>query len=105
MTPIGMKNIFGDTDPEKLPMVVPDDWVTTTVNCRAAVSRKRQAMRAHHSQINDEFPLLAMPEEVATEYFHEEHFHLATSRVPVSLPETDVFSGIEVEEPVSEATA
>ena len=91
---------FGVERPEDLPFVTPDEWITTTVDIRDGVRRKRQALIAHHSQIAPDWPMLAMPEEVNIEHFGTEAFQLVISRVPVTLPETDVFAGIVVEEAV-----
>ncbi|MDQ6847586.1 MAG: PIG-L family deacetylase [Candidatus Dormibacteraeota bacterium] len=96
----GMEPPFGVENPEDLPFVTPDAWITTTVDVRKGIRRKREAMIAHHSQIGPDWPLLAIPEEVNIEHFGEESFQLVISRVPVTLPETDVFAGIAVEEAV-----
>ncbi|MGH7723043.1 MAG: N-acetyl-1-D-myo-inositol-2-amino-2-deoxy-alpha-D-glucopyranoside deacetylase [Candidatus Dormibacteria bacterium] len=92
---------FGVDNPEDLPFVTPDEWITTTVDIRAAVRRKRQALVAHHSQIGPDWPMLAVPEEVTIEHFGTEAFQLVISRVPVTLPETDLFAGITAEEAVA----
>jgi LmbE family N-acetylglucosaminyl deacetylase len=90
----GAASPFGETDPANLEFVTPDEWVTTVVDCRDQISRKRAALRAHRSQLNDEFPLLSIPEEVLREQFPDEHFQLLLSRVPTTLPESDVFAGL-----------
>jgi mycothiol S-conjugate amidase len=71
-----------------------DELVTTTVSCPDQMSRKIAALRAHHSQITDDFPYLAVPEELAREHFSDEYFQLVKSRVPVQVPESDVFAGL-----------
>jgi N-acetyl-1-D-myo-inositol-2-amino-2-deoxy-alpha-D-glucopyranoside deacetylase len=90
----GMPSPFGEVDPESLEFVTPDEWVTTVVDCREQVARKRAALRAHRSQLTDDFPLLNIPEEVVREHFAAEHFQLVVSRVPTALPESDVFAGM-----------
>jgi hypothetical protein len=45
--------------------------------------------------------MLAVPEEVTREHFATEFFQLVISRVPVTLPEMDVFAGIAAAEPVA----
>ena len=92
---------FGVENPEDLPFLTPDEWVTTTVDVRAGIRRKRDALRAHHSQIGEDWPMLAMPEDVNIEHFGEETYELAIAHVPTSLPETDIFAGIEAAEPVA----
>ncbi|MBJ7594710.1 MAG: PIG-L family deacetylase [Candidatus Dormibacteraeota bacterium] len=96
----GMEPPFGVENPEDLPFVTPDEWITTTIDVRKGIRRKREAMIAHHSQIGPDWPLLAIPEAVNIEHFGEESFQLVISRVPVSLPETDLFAGLSVEEAV-----
>jgi N-acetyl-1-D-myo-inositol-2-amino-2-deoxy-alpha-D-glucopyranoside deacetylase len=95
----GMDPPFGAQDTSDLPFLTPDDWITTTIDCRSVIGRKRDALRAHHSQIAPDWPMLAIPEEIATE-FADEHFQLVISRQPPVLPETDVFAGV-VPEPAS----
>jgi mycothiol S-conjugate amidase len=95
----GIDTPFGDGDPEESPFLTPDAWVTTTVDCREYLATKREAMLAHHSQIQPDWPLLNVPDEIAQE-FGIEYFVLAISRTPPVLPETDVFAGVLVEQPV-----
>jgi len=90
----GMKPPFGDTDPDSLEFITPDDWVTTAVNCRDQLGRKRQALSAHRSQLTEDFAMLSVPEEVLREHFPSEFFQLVVSRVPSGLPESDVFAGL-----------
>lgn len=94
----GMDPPFGVENPEELTFVTSDERVTTTVNCRDQVSRKRTALRAHRSQIAPDWPMLKIPEEIAREHFADEHFELVISRVPTRVPETDVFAGLEAVE-------
>lgn len=90
----GLKPPFGDTDPEALAFVTPDERVTTVIDCRDQLLRKREALRAHRSQLSDDFALLSVPEDLLREHFFTEHFQLVVSRVTTSLPETDVFAGL-----------
>lgn len=91
----GMEPPFGIENPEDLPFVTPDEWITTTVDIRNGVRRKRAALLAHHSQITPDWPMLAIPEDVSIEHFGTEAFQLVISRNVPSLPETDLFAGIE----------
>jgi N-acetyl-1-D-myo-inositol-2-amino-2-deoxy-alpha-D-glucopyranoside deacetylase len=90
----GMKPPFGEADPESLEFITPDERVTTRVDCRDQLSRKREALIAHRSQLTEEFAMLSVPEEILREHFHDEFYQLAISRVPTSVPETDVFAGL-----------
>ena len=91
---------FGVENPEDLPFITPDEWVTTSVDIRDAVRRKREALVAHKSQIAPDWPMLRVPEEVTREHFGTESFQLVVSHVPTSLPESDVFAGVEIAEAV-----
>jgi N-acetyl-1-D-myo-inositol-2-amino-2-deoxy-alpha-D-glucopyranoside deacetylase len=93
-TAAGMKPPFGDADPDSLEFITPDDWVTTAVECRDQLSRKRDALRAHRSQLTEDFALLSVPEELLREHFSKEYFQLVLSRVSTTTPETDVFAGL-----------
>jgi N-acetyl-1-D-myo-inositol-2-amino-2-deoxy-alpha-D-glucopyranoside deacetylase len=97
----GMPPPFGVEHPEDLPFVTPDEWITTTVDVRDGIGRKRRALLAHRSQIAPDWPMLAIPEEVNMQHFGDESFQLVISRVPTTLPETDVFAGIEAAEPAA----
>src|ERR1700730_9435729 len=96
----GRESPFGVDDPDQLPFLTPDDWVTTTIDCRTTIGRKREALRAHRSQIGPDWPLLSIPDGVAAE-FADEYFQLIISRKPATLPETDVFAGVVVAEPAA----
>ncbi len=93
---VGMDHPFEGRDPKELEFATPDRYVTTTLDVRAGTARRRKALLAHHSQIGPDFPMLAVPEEVVNDLFGDEHYQLALSRVPVSLPETDLFAGVSV---------
>jgi N-acetyl-1-D-myo-inositol-2-amino-2-deoxy-alpha-D-glucopyranoside deacetylase len=90
----GQPSPFGDVSPEELEFVTRDEFVTTTVAGPDQMSRKIAALRAHHSQITDDFPYLALPEDLAREHFSDEYYQLVFSHVPVQLPETDLFAGL-----------
>jgi N-acetyl-1-D-myo-inositol-2-amino-2-deoxy-alpha-D-glucopyranoside deacetylase len=91
----GMDPPFGATDTSDLPFLTPDEWVTTRIDARSVITRKREALRAHRSQIAPDWPMLAIPEDAA-HAFADEFFSLVISRTPPVLPETDVFAGIAV---------
>jgi N-acetyl-1-D-myo-inositol-2-amino-2-deoxy-alpha-D-glucopyranoside deacetylase len=87
---------FGAEDTSDLPFLTPDEWVTTKVDCRSVIMRKRDALRAHRSQIAPDWPMLAIPDAIA-QAFADEFYQLVITRTPATLPETDVFAGIEAE--------
>jgi LmbE family N-acetylglucosaminyl deacetylase len=55
-------------------MGVPEDRITTTVDVSAFVDRKREALAAHASQVDETSFFLAMPIEVFREMFGTEWF-------------------------------
>ena len=76
------------------------ELVTTRIDCRTTVLRKREALRAHRSQIAPDWPLLRVPEDMALKYA-DEWFQLVITRKPRPERETDLFEGITAEEPVA----
>jgi N-acetyl-1-D-myo-inositol-2-amino-2-deoxy-alpha-D-glucopyranoside deacetylase len=89
----GMEPPFGEENPDNLEFLTPDEFVTTTIDCRSVVARKRDALRAHRSQISPDWPQLTIPDDIAVQ-FAGEFFQLVISRTPAVLPETDLFAGI-----------
>jgi mycothiol S-conjugate amidase len=69
--------------------------VTTRVQCSAYFGQRDEALRAHATQIDPEGHFFAAPTEWQQRLWPTEEFELARSQVPVSLPETDLFAGIE----------
>lgn len=98
---LGVEPPFGVEEAENLPFLSPDDRVTTRVPCVEGVVRKRDALRAHKSQIGPDWPMLNVPDDVALELFAYEEYALIISRVRSDLPEADLFAGVEVEEPAA----
>src|SRR5580704_14571624 len=89
----GMDPPFGDANPDEMEFLTPDDEVTTTIDCVDVIGRKRDALRAHRSQISADWPQLTLPDEVMKQ-FADEYYQLVISRKPAVLPETDLFAGI-----------
>ncbi|MBS4729236.1 mycothiol conjugate amidase Mca [Mycobacterium sp. SM1] len=73
------------------------DRVTTRVECSAYFSQRDEALRAHATQIDPEGAFFAAPIAWQQRLWPTEEFELARSRVVVKLPETDLFTGIEVD--------
>ncbi len=69
--------------------------VTTRVECSAYFERRDDALRAHATQIDPTGDFFTAPIEWQQRLWPTEEFELARSRVPVTLPETDLFAGIE----------
>jgi mycothiol S-conjugate amidase len=74
------------------------DRVTTRVECSAYFSQRNDALRAHATQIDPQGGFFDAPIAWQQRLWPSEEFELARSRVPVRLPETDLFAGIEPEQ-------
>lgn len=61
-------------DPDGFTMGVPEQRITTTVDVSAFVDRKREALAAHASQVDETSFFLAMPAEIFREMFGTEWF-------------------------------
>lgn len=72
-----------------------DRRVTTRVPCADYFDARDAALRAHASQIPPDSSFFAVPREFERRLWPTEDFELATSRVPTSFPEDDLFAGIE----------
>jgi mycothiol S-conjugate amidase len=73
------------------------DRVTTRVECAKYFPLRDDALRAHQTQIDPTSFFFATPMEWQQELWPTEEYELARSRIPVELPETDLFAGIETD--------
>ena len=71
--------------------------VTTQVECGDYFSNRAEALTAHATQIDPAGAFLASPVEVQQEVWPTEEFELAQTRVLATLPEDDLFAGIEAD--------
>jgi N-acetyl-1-D-myo-inositol-2-amino-2-deoxy-alpha-D-glucopyranoside deacetylase len=90
----GIDPPFGETNPDEMEFLTQDADVAATIDTVSVIGRKRDALRAHHSQISEDWPQLSMPDDVLKQ-FADEYFQLAMSRKPAVLPETDLFAGVD----------
>jgi LmbE family N-acetylglucosaminyl deacetylase len=67
--------------------------ITTTVDVSSVADRKREALRAHASQLAESW-FATMPPEIYGEFFQVETFMRAADRTGAPLPETDLFAGL-----------
>jgi LmbE family N-acetylglucosaminyl deacetylase len=67
--------------------------ITTTVDIRPVLARKRAALFAHGSQINDSW-FSKIPAEIAEQAFGYEYFIRAVDTTGTPLPEDDLFAGL-----------
>ena len=83
-----------DADPEAARMAAESEArITTTVDIRPVLSRKRDALFAHSSQIQDSF-FSKLPESVAEVAFGQETFIRAEDSTGTAVPEDDLFAGL-----------
>lgn len=69
--------------------------VTTRIKCSQYFAQRDEALLAHATQIDPKSFFFTAPMEWQQRLWPTEEFELARSRVPVRLPETDLFAGIE----------
>ena len=69
--------------------------VTTRVECAKFFAQRDDALLAHATQIDPKSFFFTTPMEWQQRLWPTEEFELARSRVPVQLPETDLFTGIK----------
>jgi len=67
--------------------------ITTTVDIRPALARKRAALFAHGSQINDSW-FSKLPAEIAEQAFGYEYFIRVVDTTGTPIPEDDLFAGL-----------
>jgi LmbE family N-acetylglucosaminyl deacetylase len=77
----------------EFPMGVDEEQLTTAVDVKDFVDVKRQAMRAHASQITEESFFLKMPDDQFRDGFGTEWFILRGA--PSGVHEYDLFTGID----------
>ena len=75
-------------------MLVADESVTTWVDVSDVLDRKWAAISRHVSQISPMNPFLRFGLEAWREFWASEAYVLRESRVPTTLPETDLFAGL-----------
>jgi mycothiol S-conjugate amidase len=69
----------------------------TAVDISATISRGRDALRAHRTQVDPDGFWFRVPEEVVLASYPYEDFELLAARVPVEPHESDLFDGIAVD--------
>ncbi|HMG44121.1 MAG TPA: PIG-L family deacetylase [Acidimicrobiales bacterium] len=70
----------------------PGDQITTRVDVRPYLARKRASMEAHASQIQDTGPLLALPEDAFSSALGTEWYIRRSA--PPGTTDTDIFTGL-----------
>ncbi len=67
--------------------------ITTTIDIRPVLGRKREALFAHASQIQDSW-FSKLPPEIAESTFGRESFVRVTDTTGAPVPEDDLFAGL-----------
>jgi LmbE family N-acetylglucosaminyl deacetylase len=85
-------------DPERAQRAMESEQrITTTIDIRPVLSRKREALLTHGSQINDSW-FSKLPPEVAEQAFGYEYFIRVADATGAPIPETDLFAGLRTGE-------
>ncbi len=83
-----------DVDPERQRMAAESEQrITTHVDIRPVLQRKRDALFAHGSQLQDSW-FSQLPPQVAEMAFGHEHFIRAADSTGAPVPEDDLFAGL-----------
>ncbi len=90
----GRESPFGDWLDSRQARDVPEREVTTRIDCSAYFPQRDDALRAHATQIDPDGFFFAVPRELEIAQWPTEEYELAESRVPVTLPEDDLFAGL-----------
>lgn len=92
----GQEGPFGkwlkDWDPE---LDVLAERITTRVECSKYFAQRDEALLAHATQIDPKGAFFRTPIEWQQRLWPTEEYELARSRIPVKLPEDDLFTGID----------
>ena len=87
----GIEAPFGDEEPS---FGVPDETITTVLDVRPWVERKRNALLVHRTQMGPDLFFARMPADVFYDVFAREAFIRVASRVSAPTPEDDLFAGL-----------
>jgi LmbE family N-acetylglucosaminyl deacetylase len=87
---------FNEPDPEALRKARESEArISTTVDIRPVLARKRDALFAHSSQIQDSW-FAKLPESLTERVFGHEYFIRAADSTGAPLPEDDLFAGLRL---------
>ena len=85
---------FEDMDPEaRRQAAASEQRITTSVDIRPMMGRKRDALFAHGSQISESW-FSKIPQDIAEATFGHEHFIRVSDTTGAPLPEDDLFAGL-----------
>lgn len=81
------------TDEMRRQMAEAEQRITTTVDIRPVLARKRDALFAHASQIEESW-FSRIPPDIAENVFGQEHFIRARDTTGAPIPEAGLFAGL-----------
>jgi LmbE family N-acetylglucosaminyl deacetylase len=85
---------FENVDPDTIRRgMAAEERITTTIDIRPVLGRKRDALFAHGSQISESW-FSKLPQEIAEATFGRESFIRAADSTGAPLPEDDLFAGL-----------
>ncbi|HML50156.1 MAG TPA: mycothiol conjugate amidase Mca [Propionicimonas sp.] len=73
--------------------------ITTRIQCADFFAVRNEALKAHATQIDPDGRWFAVPLAIQQQAHPTEDYQLVLSRVPVTLPEDDLFAGVAFPEP------
>ncbi|HEY8744576.1 MAG TPA: PIG-L family deacetylase [Chloroflexota bacterium] len=91
----GIAPPFGGDERDPTDFTVPDEQITTRIDVRAFAAQKREALRAHRTQISADHFFLTMPEDLRQTAFGTETFARVQSQVTVPGTEDSLFAGLQ----------
>jgi LmbE family N-acetylglucosaminyl deacetylase len=92
---LGMEMPDREEDPDwERRALASEERITTTVDIRPVLPRKREALFAHGSQIGGESWFSKIPPDIAEATFGRESFIRASDTTGAPLPEDDLFAGL-----------
>ena len=80
-------------------MLVPDESITAWVDVADALDARWGAIKAHQTQISDDNPFVRFGKEGWSEFWNREAFIRRVSRIPAPDHETDLFAGLDGQQP------
>lgn len=94
----GVQSPYGEWIESRAAREVPQREVTTRVHVADHFGARDAALRAHATQIDPNGFFFSTPRDLEAVVWPVEEYELAESRVPVHLPEDDLFAGIHPED-------
>ena len=94
----GLESPFGDWVSSRAMREIPAREVSARIACSEYFSARDAALVAHATQIDPDGFFFAIPRELEIDVWPVEEYELAEARVPVNLPEDDLFAGIHPED-------